>query len=369
MSYGDYPDLQKVKKILVVKMRHHGDVLLTSPVFSHLKRVLPEAQIDAMIYQETLPMLEGHPAIGAFVLYDKGWKKLPFWKKLTREFGLLRAIRKAGYDLVINLTEGDRGAVAGWYSKAPIRVGFDPQGKGIIGKKKMYTHIVKPCAMPRHTVERQLDALRRIGIFPKPEDRDLFFHVPPSERSKVKELLAQEELRQFVVIHPVSRWLFKSPPPELFAEVIKALKAKGHQVALTSGPDPKELAVIDRIAALLPDNTAVNFGGRLTLKGLGALMEMSQGLITVDSVPLHLASALKVPVVVLFGPSSEKNWGPWQHPKSSVVAQNMPCRPCHLDGCGGSKMSDCLYTLKPQQIVQAFENVTADAALNQRLRI
>ena len=64
MSYGDYPNLDAVERVLVVKLRHHGDVLLASPVFRVLRRALPEARIDAYIYREMLPMLEGHPETG-----------------------------------------------------------------------------------------------------------------------------------------------------------------------------------------------------------------------------------------------------------------------------------------------------------------
>src|ERR1700722_11333066 len=103
MSYGDYPDLSKVKRILIVKLRHHGDVLLTSPVFSLLKKRFPSAEIDALIYAETLPMLEGHSAIQNFLLYNRAVKKLPFFLRLWKEAQLLWQIRKTGYDLVLNL--------------------------------------------------------------------------------------------------------------------------------------------------------------------------------------------------------------------------------------------------------------------------
>src|SRR5579863_6474558 len=125
MSYGNYPDLSYVKRVLVIKMRHHGDVLLTAPLFSNLKKVLPEASIDAFIYKDTLPMLEGHPGISNYLLYDRAWKQFSFFKKLVQELRLLRQIRSAGYDLVINLTEGDRGAIAAGISGSPVRVGFD----------------------------------------------------------------------------------------------------------------------------------------------------------------------------------------------------------------------------------------------------
>src|SRR5690349_16119300 len=105
MTYGNYPDLNLVKRALVIKMRHHGDVLLTSPLFSNLKKAIPHAQIDAFIYKDTLPMLDGHPGIADYLLYDRNWKKLSIFKKTLKEAGLLKEIRARRYDLVINLTE------------------------------------------------------------------------------------------------------------------------------------------------------------------------------------------------------------------------------------------------------------------------
>lgn len=352
MTYGNYPDLKLVRKVLVVKMRHHGDVLLTSPVFSNLKNVLPDAQVDAFIYQDTLPMLEGHSAISKYFLYDRGWKKLGFLGKLRKEISLLRQIRKEKYDLVINLTEGDRGAIAALVSGSRYRVGFDPQGKGLKGKKKIYTHTVKHCHTPRHTVEKQLDALRRIGIFPTPAERDLTFVIADETMAKMRHLLEEEEFveGQYVIIHPVSRWRFKCPPMSFIAELIEELHSQGKSVILSAGPDDVEMKMIEEIIAKIPHIPVLNMAGKMTLKELGALIKLSSSLICVDSVPLHMASALKTPVIALFGPSSEQNWGPWMHPEGRVVAQKLPCRPCHMDGCGGSKMSDCLYTLSVAQV-------------------
>nr|NGX27728.1 hypothetical protein [Chlamydiota bacterium] len=63
--------------------------------------------------------------------------------------------------------------------------------------------------------------------------------------------------------------------------------------------------------------------------------------------------------VALFGPTSELNWGPWMHPRGAVVVQDYSCRPCRLDGCGGSKMSDCLWTISPEEVAYAFERVAS----------
>lgn len=348
-----------MNRILVIKLRHLGDVLLSAPVFHVLKKKFPAACIDAYIYRESLPMLEGHPAINDFLLTDPSSKG----GSLKQELKLLWEIRKRKYDLVINLTEGDRGALAALFSGAPHRIGFDPGSKGLWGKKKIFTHLVKNCKQPRHAVERNLDALRCFGLFPDEEERKLEMHIPEVARERVEILLREKRVEKgFVAIHPVSRWFYKCQRPEQVARLIRALKDRGEEVVLTSGPGAKELKFIEEILTLAGGG-ATSFAGQLSLKELGALYLQSKALITVDSVPLHMASALKVPVVALFGPTSEENWGPWQNPKARVVTEPMPCRPCFMDGCGGSKRSDCLERLSTEAILRAYDELALEESI------
>ncbi|MDE3046458.1 MAG: putative lipopolysaccharide heptosyltransferase III [Verrucomicrobiota bacterium] len=342
MIYGDYPSLTQVKKILIIKLRQLGDVLLTGPVFSALKKKFPAAEIDAYVYSEAIPLLEKHPAVHACIGYDRQWKKRGLFARLTQEGRLLRQIRARRYDLVINLTEGDRGAIAAKCSGAPVRVGFDPGRKGLFGKKGLYTHVVKSCTTLRHTVERNLDAVRRIGLFPDWEDRELYFHVP-------KELLGSNP-DPYILIHPTSRWRFKCWPVANMRALAEALIAKGKSLVFTSGPDPDERAMVREICQGLPVR---DLSGQISLQQLGALIAQSELLICVDSLPFHLASALKKRVVALFGPTSDITWGPWRNPNATILTQPFSCRPCYQDGCGGSKVSDCLVTLPVETVMRA----------------
>ncbi len=346
MSYGDYPDLSRVKKVLVIKLRQLGDVLLTGPVFSTLKKKLPTAQIDAYVYAESIPMLEGHPAIHTCIGYQRSWKKLGFFARLLKEWELLRQIRQEGYDLVINLTEGDRGALAARFSAAPIRVGFPPKGKA----KKLYTHVAKNCPSLRHTVERNLDALRRIGLFPSEAERDLFLHIPAISQSKMQLVVPAP----FILIHPTSRWRFKCWPAQKMRALAEQLLRQGHRLVFTSGPDPEEQAMLAEICHGLP---VQNLAGQISLKELAALIDQTQLLLCVDSLPFHMASALKKPVVAIFGPTSDITWGPWRNPHARIVSQAFSCRPCYQDGCGGSKLSDCLDTLPVIQVQRAIDEL------------
>jgi len=341
-------DFSQIQRVLVAKLRHHGDVLLSAPLFSLLKKRFPHLEIDCYLYSETLPMLEGHPAISNFLMVDKGWKKLPLWKRYFKEVALLRKIRKGRYDLVINLTEGDRGAIAAKVSGARYAVGFDPEGGGMRGKVRCYTHLVKSAVHPRHAVEQQLDALRVLGIYPEPDERGLTFYIPPESQKRVEVLLPE----RYILFHPVSRWMFKTVPAERIAEVATALERRGEKVVLTASSDPIEREM-NRTISLA--SGALDLSGKLSLKELGAVIRRARLLVTVDSVSLHLASVFKTPVVAIFGPTCEKKWGPWQHDSAQIVALPMSCRPCYRPGCAGSGVSDCLFTLPTERILGAVD--------------
>lgn len=357
-------DLSNINKILVAKLRHHGDVLLASPVFSVLKARFPHARIDAYIYKETLPMLEGLEAIDEFFLYDKKIKKNSWFKRVAYECGLLLKIRKKRYDLVINLTEGDRGALVALISGAKIRIGFDPEGRGMFKKRSYYTHVARVCHQTRHTVERHLDILRCLGITPRPEERELALRIPAAAYTKVKTLLAEEGVigTDFIVVHPVSRWLFKCLPEATLARVIQHLQKKGETVVLTASADPLEMAMNQKIIELA-GGKITDLGGKISLKELGALIDLSKLLICVDSVPMHMASALKAPVLAVFGPTSEKTWAPWNNPHAKVLtSEDHPCRPCYMPGCGGSGHSDCLATMSVRRICTELDKMCVAVA-------
>jgi heptosyltransferase-3 len=345
MVYGDYPDLTHVKKVLVIKLRQLGDVLLTSAVFASLKKALPNAQIDAYIYEEAADMLQGHEAIHQMIFYNRDIKKRSFFKKIFYEFSLLRKIQKQNYDLVINLTEGDRGAVASFISKARIKVGFEPKG---FFQKKVYTHVVKHCPNPRHTVEKNLDALRRIGIFPEVEDRIVSIKVSSDAKEKINQLTSS---KPFVLIHPTSRWLFKAWSKQKMRHLTISLLEKGKRIVFSSGPDKKELEMVQEI---IKDLDVLDLSGKISLKELVALIDAADVVICVDSVPFHICSALKKKVIALFGPTSEINWGPWNNPFATVLTKSISCRPCYRDGCGGSKKSDCLEQIAVEDVLKAF---------------
>ena len=117
----DAIDFTAVRRVLVTKLRHHGDVLLASPVFAALKAHAPHLEVDALVYRETVPMLANHPAIANLFSVDRDWKRQGMVAQLRNESRLLGALRERKYDLLVHLTEHPRGAWLRRAAGSPLR--------------------------------------------------------------------------------------------------------------------------------------------------------------------------------------------------------------------------------------------------------
>jgi len=349
----DAIDPLTVRRVLVVKLRHHGDVLLTSPVFTALKNHIPHAELDALVYAETADMLTLHPAIANVHVIDRQWKRHGFTRRLRAEWRLLRALRARRYDLIVHLTESSRGAMLSFLLGTDYAVARDYGARRGWLWKLAFTHLYRIPSKPRHTVEIHLDALRRIGIYPHHDERALTLVPGADAEQSVRALLESNRLapKSYIHVHPTSRWLFKCWEPEKYAALINALQDQGLRIVLTAAPSDAELQFVGSIAVQLR-KPVVNLAGKLNLKQLAALTAQAQCFVGVDSVPMHIAAAMQTPTVTLFGPSGDLEWGPWQV-TSRIVTSAHSCRPCGMDGCGNSKVSECLTTIPVDTVLAA----------------
>ncbi|MEO7405171.1 MAG: hypothetical protein ABIU95_16035, partial [Burkholderiales bacterium] len=125
---ADAVDPAQLARVLVIKLRHHGDVLLASPALSVLKARAPQAEIDALVYDDTRDMLDQHPALTQLHTIGRRWRTLGPLAQARAEFGLWRTLRARRYDLIVHLTDHPRGA---WLARtlgapasvAPARAG------------------------------------------------------------------------------------------------------------------------------------------------------------------------------------------------------------------------------------------------------
>jgi len=358
----DAVPLGEIARALVVKLRHYGDVLLASPVLGALKAHAPNAEIDALVYADTAPMLAGHPGLDQLYVVGRAWRRLSPLRRLLAEWRLFSALRARRYDLLVHLSEQPRGATLARLLGVRYSVAPAMSGRGRYWARS-FTHLYPLLANGRrHQVELNLDALRRIGLQPSAEERRVQFVAGAAAEARVASLLAEHGLREreFVHMHPASRWNFKCWPAAKNAELIGRLSDAGQRVVLTAAPEEPECSFVREIVRQARGNP-LNLAGKLSIKELGALTARARLFAGVDSMPMHLAAALGTPTVALFGPSGELEWGPWRV-AHRVVASGHTCRPCGNDGCGGGKVSECLTTLAVDEVHAAVQQLLREGS-------
>lgn len=353
-------DPATLHRILVIKLRHHGDVLLSAPVLSALRRIAPQSEIDALVYADTGPLIAGHPALAHLHAIDRDWKRLPVLERARAEWRLFHALWRRNFDLIVHLSVHNRGA---WlvrllrprWSVAPKR-----SGSASIWHHTFSNLYAAQSSPDRHTVESNLDALRALGLEVIEADRRVELVPGPEAETRADTMLAALGLshRRFVHCHPASRWGFKVWPAEKVAAMCDALAGEGWPIVLTAAPDPRERALVAAVCAATR-HPVHDLSGQFSLRELAALIARARLFVGVDSAPMHIAAAMDTPTVGIFGPSGDREWGPWDWRAGVggrhrvVASQSHPCRPCGRAGCDDSRVSECLTTLSPDPVLAA----------------
>lgn len=363
LNYGGYPDLSNVRKILVINFANIGDVILSSPIFSVLKKTIPGVLVDALVNSGSEEVLIENPDVNFIHVLNRQALEAGKIPRIKEEIRLVRAIRSKRYNMTLNLTTGDRGRYLGFISGAEIRVGVDSKRKPLPGKWKFLTIPVRLAPAHRHYVERHLDCLRRIGIFPYGNLKSPTFFEGELAKFCIDKLLTKAGISDripYAVVHPTSRWLFKCWPDEKVASLIDLIQGELKiPVVITSGPDSSEIAHIKNILSKTLHNV-IDFSGILNLRELGALIRKAKLFVGVDSAPMHISAAVKTSTIALFGPTSELDWGPWGQGHRILRSASHPCRPCGQDGCGGSKKSECMESIEVNTVFNAVKECLAD---------
>lgn len=341
-------------KILLLKFRNIGDVLLSTPLVNNLRHHYPDAQIDFCVNKETEAMLTLNPNLNKIITYDRVViKSLSSVKKLWEEFQFIYSFKKENYDIVINLTSGDRGNLIAWISNAPTRIGYSNKSWFF---RKSLTHEL-PKQELRHTVDASLDPLKLLNIPISIKLVEIFWS-PKDEQAISSKLI---NINNFIHIHPVSRWLFKCISDITMAQIIDYCQLNiGLKVVITASEDKFELEKVNKILSLTKSKP-INLSGKLSLKETAALNKKAKLFIGVDTSIMHISASNNIPVLAFFGPSGACHWGPWDnnlmesgYTKVSgiqsmgmhkVFSESRVCQPCGKDGCNGSKISDCLMDL------------------------
>jgi heptosyltransferase I len=355
--------------ILLIRLRLIGDVVFTTPIPRALKRAFPGARITYLVEPAAAPVVSGNPHLDEVIVAGMG-RGL---RRLGVDLRLARHLRRARYDLVIDLHGGPRSAWLALATGAPERIGYVIQGR-----TWMYTRAVaRPRTLRRrHSVVNQWDLLEAIEGWPaggpRPEVDPVEMPVDRAAAARIERRLHEGGIgpeHELIVAHVSAGNPFRRWPEPAFAALLAGLARASplRRIVLSSGPSDREAA--GRIAAAARQALSsaapriVDFG-EFDLAELRALVDRSRLFVGGDTGPLHIAATTATPIVGIYGPTESARSAPWRDPRfrtESVEVAGLPCRPCDQRICEPGDFR-CLTTLRPEDVLSAAERAMNDRA-------
>lgn len=289
--------------ILFIQLKRIGDLILTTPAIAAARARFPDAKITLVISAEGKALAPALAGINKLLVMPRGIAGL----------GTAAAIAAGKFDYCVDFTRNDRSALLVLLSRAKKRiVSFRIKVRGKF-RTRFYNEFVPHRMRDSHTIDYHLGLLEPLGI--SNASRAVQLLLPKTARETAAELLETQNLgRDFIVFHPGSARAEKFWNAQRWADVINHA-ADQHDVDLvvTGGPSRFEQTHIGDIKSKVR-HRVVDLSGKTDLLTLAALIREARLLITVDSAPMHLASASRTPQVILFGPTNPFHWRPRESP-------------------------------------------------------
>jgi ADP-heptose:LPS heptosyltransferase len=309
-------DRSLVHKILVIKLRAVGDVLLSTVVTKNLRLAFSEAQIDYLTEPPSVEVLNGNPYINKVHVHDRA--------KLGGA-NLIGFVRKQRYDLVIDLFGNPRTALITRLSGARYRVGYRFRGRTYA-----YNIMAEPRGASVHNTQFNLDALEAIGV--AIQDRNIYFQFTSDDARFVDEFLSRAGLDdKFIVgVNTGGGWYTKRWGLDRFAVLSDWLiETFDAGVVLTWGPG--QVPEVEKVHSLMRGRAFIP--PATTLKQLGALLKRCACVVSNDSGPMHIAAAVGTPVLGIYGPTSPVLQGPFGSQHVIVRKEGLDCLGCNYTKC------------------------------------
>lgn len=351
------------RSVLVVIPRRIGDVLLATPLIRSIRQAWPDTVIDVLVFEGTQGVLDANPDIRRVVAVPERPRFRPhlaFLMQLWRR-----------YDVALSLVPGDRPTLYAFVA-GRWRAGLLIDTRKERWKRRLLNRRVPFDNLDTHTVRMHLALADALGIPPRPE---VVVTWRDEDEHQVNALLGAGTAQPIAVLHTYPRFNYKMWHRHGWIEIARWLAARGFRIVLSGGKDAAELAYIADIAHGMPPGV-INAAGRLSLGASALLVSRARVYVGPDTVLTHVAAALGVPTIALFGPSNPVKWGPWprdhagdtnpwrrcgsQRKGNVTLLQGAgPCVPCLLEGCDRNidSFSDCLQQMPANRVIAAIEAV------------
>lgn len=362
--------MEHFRRILVITPAQLGDVLLCTPLIRAARARWPDARIDVLGFERTLELLEGNPDVAQLIdipsASGRGAQLLQAWKLRKR------------YDLALVTRTGDRSHLYGIVCARTRSVLLPDRGPGSDWKRRMAQHGIVP-SPSTHQVLQKLQLIE-----PWADPPPTLSLLPPAA-APLPPALEARIVHPCVVVQVPSMWRYKQWPPEHFRHVVEGLLADGVQVILTGSGSSGDRAQIEQVRGLDTPSGVLDVSGQLSLPQLRTLLEHADAYLGPDTSVTHLAAAVGVPIVTLFGPTNPQDFGPWprNHPARQpwqrradrqqvgnitvLQGPDLPgraCVPCNRMGCQHqhASPSHCLQELGPHRVLSELRRVLQRAA-------
>ncbi|MFH2012912.1 MAG: glycosyltransferase family 9 protein [Pseudomonadota bacterium] len=325
-------------EIMIVKLSAIGDVVHTLPSLEALRAAYPDSRITWLIEEDTEQIIRNHPSLDKVIVSKrKTWMKSILKPSTCLQtfddiVSFVKELRRTKYDLVIDFQGLLKSGILTLLSGGKRRLGYDKT------RELSYLFLnerIPPYDPDLHAVERYLNLTKYLGA----EVKEPEFLIPFDERDVeyVKGFLSDNGVdgtKKIIAVNPASGWETKLWDLEKFSLLCDRIIDECHAVIVfTGGKD--DLGMIDTLTSKMR-NTALNTAGRMNLKQLACLLSMAALMITTDTGPMHVASAMKTPVVAIFGPTAPWRTGPYGK-GHTIIKSGVECSPCFKKKCDTKK--------------------------------
>lgn len=330
-----------LQRVLLSRTDRLGDVILSTPVATAIKKVFPDAEIYFLARNYTAEILEMHPAVDNIIRIDEA----------SNAGSLSKQLRGYSFDAAVALYP--RPALAWAFVRAgiPLRVGTGYRWYSLLYNRRIYQHRKRAA---RHEAEFNLQLLTPLGI----NDAKVEFQVRfdnEVEAAIANKLAASGLEKNFVIMHPGSGGSARDWPPEHFAALAKHLVSeKKHQVVLTGQQGEQ---ILTQKIQQLSGEKLIDLAGRLTLKELAGAIRRAALFVGNSSGPLHLARMVGTPVVAFYPPimaCRPERWGPYGCRAEVLMSQHEECFRCRKSQ---ERVCACMRAISVEQAILKIEEM------------
>jgi lipopolysaccharide heptosyltransferase II len=334
------------------------------PVLRVLKRRLPEAEIYWWIEASLAPLFEGDRDLsGLFIFRRKGWRTFAWWREV---WVTVKRVRLHRFDFVLDLQGLSRSGFFSWLANGQTTIGLDNDREGNREGAQIFYDLLAPRSAPgTPPAVRYLGALNPLSI---PLSWD--FEWLPERPAAAATVRAQMEAfasratpahpPRWIMLLPGARWPDKRWPVELFAQTVAQLLASNPDLCFATLGVASDSPLAEMICRQNPER-CLNLTGKTSLSEMIEWLRRSDLVISNDTGPMHVAAALKRPILAIYGPSDPLYTGPHEQASGVLQAKHLPCVPCMKQTCTYHEPLACMRAITPEQVCSRALSILAKA--------